>query len=73
MNGEGAEREGEESEAGSRLRTVSVEPYMGLKPMNCEIMAWAEVGGLLDGVNPGTPEMYCNYMFNFIINGQIVF
>ena len=37
--GEGAEREGDtESEAGSRLPTVSTEPHMGFEPMNHEIM-----------------------------------
>ena len=40
MSGEGAEREGDiESDAGSRLRAVSTEPYMGLKLTNCEIMS----------------------------------
>ena len=35
----GAEREGDtESEAGSRLRAVSTEPDMGLKPTNREIV-----------------------------------
>ena len=35
----GAEREGDtESEAGSRLQNVSIEPNMGLEPTNCEIM-----------------------------------
>ena len=42
-----AEREGDtESEAGSRLWAVSTEPNVGLKPMNREIMTWAEVGRL---------------------------
>ena len=45
MNGRGAEREGDtESEAGSRLWAVSMEPDMGLELMSCEIMTWAEVG-----------------------------
>ena len=45
MNREGAEREGDtEFEAGSKLWAVSTEPDMGLEPMNCEIMTWAEVG-----------------------------
>ena len=44
-----AEREGDtESEAGSRLRAVSTEPYAGLEPTNCEIMSWAEVGFVTD-------------------------
>ena len=35
----GAEREGDtESEAGSRLRTVSTGPDAGLEVMDCEIM-----------------------------------
>ena len=37
---QGTEREGDtESEAGSRLRAVSIEPNEGLKLMSCEIMA----------------------------------
>ena len=45
MSGGRAEREGDtESEAGSRLWAFSTEPYVGLKPMNFEIMTWAEVG-----------------------------
>ena len=44
-----AETEGDtESEAGSRLWAVSTEPDVGLKPTNCEIMTWAEVGLLTD-------------------------
>ena len=39
MNGGGREREGDtESEAGSRLRAVSIKPNVGLKLMNHEIM-----------------------------------
>ena len=39
MSREGAEREGNtESEAGSRLRAISPEPDMGLKPTNGEVM-----------------------------------
>ena len=39
MSGEGEEREGDtESEAGSRLRTVSTEPDAGHEPTNQEIM-----------------------------------
>ena len=49
MSRGGAEREGDtESEAGSRLRTVSTEPDMGLEPTNREIMTRAEVGCLTD-------------------------
>ena len=39
MSGEGADREGDtESEAGSRLLAVSIEPDARLEPMNHEIM-----------------------------------
>ena len=39
MSGEGAEREGNtEFEAGSRLRAVSTEPDVELRPVNREIM-----------------------------------
>ena len=45
VSGGGAEREGDpESEAGSRLWAVSIEPDAGLELMNREIMTWAEVG-----------------------------
>ena len=44
VRGREREREGDtESEAGSRLRTVSTEPDAGLEPTNCEIMTWAEI------------------------------
>ena len=44
MSGEG-QREGDtESEAGSRLRAVSTEPYVGLELEEYEIMTWAKVG-----------------------------
>ena len=47
MSRGGAEREGDtESEAGSRLWAVSMEPDAGLQLMNHEIMTWAEVGRL---------------------------
>ena len=49
MSGGGAEREGDpESEADSKLRAVGTEPDVGLKPMNCEIVAAGEVGRLTD-------------------------
>ena len=49
MSGEGAVREGDtESEAGSRLLTVSTEPAVRLEPTNCEIMTRAEVGCFTD-------------------------
>ena len=42
--GRGRERKGDtELEAGSRFWAVSTEPNAGLKPMNWEIMTWAEV------------------------------
>ena len=37
-SGEKAEREGNTSEAGSRLHTVTTEPYVRLEPTNREIM-----------------------------------
>ena len=47
MNGGGAEREGDtESEAGSRLWTISPEPDAGLELTDREIVTWAEVGRL---------------------------
>ena len=33
---------------GSQLPAVSTEPEVGLEPMNCEIMTWAEVRGSTD-------------------------
>ena len=41
--GEGQREEETESEAGSRIWTVSTEPDAGLESMNHEIMTWAEV------------------------------
>ena len=39
VGGRGREREGDaESEAGSRLRAVSIEPDAGLEPVNREIV-----------------------------------
>ena len=47
--GGGPEREGDaEFEVGSRLWAFSTEPDVGFQLMNCEIMTWAEVGGLTD-------------------------
>ena len=49
MSGGGAEREGDtESEAGSRLQTISTDPRVGLEPTNHEIMTSAEVRCLAD-------------------------
>ena len=43
------EREGDkESEAGSRLQVVRMEPDAGLKLTNCEIMTGAQAGRLTD-------------------------
>ena len=43
VSGGGAERKGDtESEAGSRLRAISTEPYVGLEPTNREIMTRAK-------------------------------
>ena len=44
--GEGQREREAESEAGSRLRAISTEPYVGLELKDCEIMTWAEVGRL---------------------------
>ena len=41
-----------ESEAGSRLQVVSTEPDVGLEPMNCKIITWAEVGCLTHWAYP---------------------
>ena len=49
MSGGGAEREGDtESKAGSRLRAISTEPNVGLKPTNSKMMTWAQVGHSTD-------------------------
>ena len=49
VSGGGAERKGDaESEAGSRLSTVSTEPSAGLELTNGEIMTWAEFGCSID-------------------------
>ena len=47
MGGGGVEGEGDtESKAGSRLWAVSMEPDVGLKLMDREIMTWTEIGRL---------------------------
>ena len=44
VSGAGAEKEGDtEPKAGSRLWAISTEHDTGFKPMNREIMTWAEV------------------------------
>ena len=49
MSWGGAEREGHtESEAGSRLWAVHIEPHVGLQLMNREIVTWAQVSYLTD-------------------------
>ena len=49
MSGGGAEREGDtESEAGSGLRAVNIDPDAGLEPTNCQIVTRAEVRCLTD-------------------------
>ena len=68
MSGGGAEREGDtESEAGSRLWAVSTEPDMGLKPLNCEIMTWAQVERLTDWATQA-PHDYPNFEAVMSIN-----
>ena len=50
VSGRGAEREGDtESKAGSRLRTVSTEPDVGLKPTNREIKTGAKLSRSTNG------------------------
>ena len=51
----GAERE-TESEAGSRLWAVGTELDMELKPMNREIVTWAEVGQLTAWATQAPPD-----------------
>ena len=65
MSGGGLQREGDtESEAGSRL--WAGEPDMGLKPMNHEIMNWAEVGYLTDWATQ-VPHRYIFFYNNYIL------
>ena len=57
-SGLGAEREGDtESEAGSSLWAVSIEPNAGLKLTSCEITARAEVGRSTDWATQA-PQMF---------------
>ena len=54
-----AEREGDtESKAASRLWAVGTEPDTGLKPLNWEIMTWAEVGRLTNWATQ-VPLLFC--------------
>ena len=67
-----AEREGDtESEPGSRLWVVSIssEPDTGLKPMNHEMMTWAEVRRLTDWATQ-VPQHHLDYC-SFIVNPEI--
>ena len=53
------QREGDaESEAGSRLWTLSTEPGVGLELVNREMTIWAEVWTLHRRSHPGAPEVY---------------
>ena len=55
------ETEGDtESKAGSRLRAASTEPEVGPKPMNREIVTWAETKSrTLNWLShPGAPTLY---------------
>ena len=45
-----------ESEAGSRLWAVSIEPDTGFELTDCEIMTWAEGGRLTDGATQAPKE-----------------
>ena len=47
----------ERPEAGSRLWAVSAELDPGLKPMNCEIMTWAEVRHLTGWATQAPPTL----------------
>ena len=49
-----------ESKAGSRLWAVSTEPDAGLKPMNLEIMTWAEVRRLTDWATQASLYYFLN-------------
>ena len=73
QQGRGRERGGDtESEAGSRLRAVSIEPDAELKRMGHKIMTWAKAGRLTDWATqaPDSPrftkvfiEFYKMYLF----------
>ena len=65
MSRGGAERKRErqtESEAGSRLWAVSTDPDVGLKPTDCEIMTWAEVGCSTDWATQA-PHFFSIFIF----------
>ena len=64
MSQGGAEREEDiEFEASSRLWAASTEPNVGLKPMNREIMTWAEVGRSTDWAT----QVPCDFFFDLLI------
>ena len=48
MGGEAGRQGDTESKAGSKLRAVSTEPDAGLEPTTREIVAWVEVGHLIN-------------------------
>ena len=55
----GGQVEGEgdtESDAGSRIQAVSIEPDVGLELTNREITIWAKVGTLNQLSHTGAPE-----------------
>ena len=53
----GTQREGDtETEAHSRLWSVTTEPDVGLKATNCEIMTWTEVRRLTDWATQVRPK-----------------
>ena len=61
MSGGGAEREGDtESEAGSRLWTVSIEPDAGLELTEYKITIWAEVWHLTDRATQAYQAVFLN-------------
>ena len=64
MSGWGAEGEGDtESEVGSRLWAVSIEPDKGLKLMNRDIMTWAEVRHSTNGATQ-VPSNFFYFIHN---------
>ena len=68
MNGGGAEREGDtESEAGSRLWTISPEPDAGLELTDREIVTWAEGSRSTDWATQA-PQL-CLFSIVFLIVG----
>ena len=63
------QREGDtESKAGSRLWAVSTKPDAGLKPTNCEIMTWTEVGCSADWATQASLYLFFNIKYNLLSN-----